>query len=77
MCLYLINLCNIIGFMDILVITGTNLITTTAYIITAPTGQQVAYSQYLTTGDVLTGVLLLALLVLFIRDRIVLTIRSK
>ncbi len=63
--------------MEILVITGTNLITTTAYIITAPTGQQVAYSQYLTTGDVITGVLLLAVLVFAVRNRIVDVIRSK
>ncbi len=63
--------------MEILVITGTNLITTTAYIITAPGGQQVAYSQYLTTGDVITGVLLLAVLVFAVRNRIVDVIRSK
>lgn len=57
--------------MDILVITGTNLITTTAYIITAPGGSQVAYSQYLTTGDVIAGVLLLGILVVLVYGRII------
>jgi hypothetical protein len=63
--------------MDILVITGTNYITTTAYIITTPGGQAVAYSQFLTTGDVIIGVLVLAVLVLLTRNRIVDTLRSK
>jgi hypothetical protein len=57
--------------MDILVITGTTVVSATTYIITAQTGQQVAYSQFLTTGDVISGCLLLAILVVMVYGRIV------
>jgi hypothetical protein len=63
--------------MEILVITGTTVLSATAYIVSTPGGQSLAYSQFLTTGDVIAGVLLLALLVMSGRSWIVDTIRRK
>lgn len=58
-------------------ITGTTMLTATTYTITAPNGEVLAYSQFLTTGDVLTGVLLLAIFILMFRQQIVKSIRGQ
>lgn len=63
--------------MEIEMITGTTMLTATTYTITAPNGEVLAYSQCLTTGDVIVGVLLLAVFIVTFRQQIISSIRGR